>query len=134
MLNAADYKSCSKCSTANCFKCKDGDASKCSICARGYFSDQNFFCQPCSSECLQCMNLATCTVCSFEYSLINGTCYRCPPYQEFDTGENKCKIQSIENCYQSSGGQCELCKTGYNLNTTTHECNPCQYEYCTYCE
>lgn len=96
-------------------------------CASGYYANQAQ-CLSCSSNCIACINSATCISCASEYKLSTGECVLC--------GINYCLACSDD------GSLCYKCMPS-TTNTSANTCTPCSFpcvtclssiSTCTSCE
>lgn len=83
-------------------------------------------CNPCSSYCLTCSSLTSCTSCAPNYGVSMGVCALCISARPF------CAICT------TSIYICQTCYSKYGFNSsetdiTLRQCYPCVDEKCLYC-
>ncbi|CAD8124855.1 unnamed protein product [Paramecium sonneborni] len=137
---------CQTCHFDNCLECSN---NKCTQCQTGYFKTQDFQCEKCSSNCLQCDSKQSCQQCNTNNNqiyLYNGICKSCtPPCLQCNQSEcSQCPIAyyiSSQNC-QPCLSNCQICKSeiGCTLCLDSYyfdgiNCNSCsnKFENCKTC-
>lgn len=104
------------CQLFKCIKC--AVPTKCDACETGYKVDSttNLCVIACPSNCAECDNKGTCTLCEANYTPVNGGCV-------------ECKIDHCLRC--KSPNVCDKCKSPFELVSNSKQC-VCP-EHCVSC-
>ncbi|ELP88218.1 protein serine/threonine kinase, putative [Entamoeba invadens IP1] len=111
--------------------CIQPSSKGCNRCEPGYFYDDSFNCQKCSSNCEECFfNSTYCTSCNGESYLYNNLCH---------SGEEL--KRTCKKVSPIKGGGCYICKDGFyrgddqicrDCDSTCETCN--QKDKCIFCK
>ena len=118
-------------------------------CPNGTYSNGNYVCLNCSTNCVLCSDANNCSSCASPYYLVNGTCRSsCPTGYYLDTAASRC-LTCVAPCTQcSSRTNCSACETnwtlsgstclnqcpeGYYYNTSLSNCTACHLQGCGVC-
>lgn len=117
--------STSQCISGSIANCKIySSANECKECNSG-FRPQSNTCQACQvANCKTCnLNIATCELCLNTHTKTSATANDCSLI---------CNAQNCDLCIPGSQTQCQICKTGYRLNSAGR-CEKCNIANCANC-
>ena len=96
----------------------------CTGCVEGKFVNNLFACEPCSKNCIECINTAQCTKCSPGFSIVQNnddttSCVQCGENSYHDGKQcQTCSTEEVNpNCLEcGQQGNCLKCKLGFRVN------------------
>lgn len=94
---------CLRCANiSNCLQCRPTNNKKCSLCATGFYINDDDTCSSCPSSCVSCMSNSVCTGCAegftFAEGFTKGQCLKC--------------LSPCQTCYGTQT-YCTTCVSGY---------------------